>query len=78
MGNLRNQKNEWFFDTSNSSGYGVVCGELYLKISHSEVISILAVKYTPEVDVLFIAYQALLEALFSFQAFAKNRAYKIR
>ena len=74
MGSLPNQKNEWFFDTSNSSGYGGVCGELYLKISHSEVLSILGVKYTPEFDVLFIAYQALLAALFSFQAFAKNRS----
>ena len=60
------------FDASSSYRYGVFCGELYFKISHSEVLSILVEKYGTELDDLFIAYRELLAALFPILAFAKN------
>ena len=72
MGSLPCQKNEWFFDASTSYEFGGLCGELYFKISHNEVLSILVEKYATELDDLFIAYRKLLSELFSFQASVKN------
>ena len=72
MGGLPSQKKRLIFDASSSYRYGVFCGELYFKISHSEVLSILVEKYGTELDDLFIAYRELLAALFPILAFTKN------
>ena len=51
---------------------GGICGNLYFRISHREVLSIVGETFARGLDDLFIAYRELLAALFAFQAFAKN------
>ena len=72
MGSLPRQKDEWFYDASTSYGYGGICGNLYFRVSHREIISLVGETFARGLDALPIAYRELLAALFAFQAFAKN------